>query len=105
MEEYYPRWKTSVDEANCAAMLRRQIGKGPPISFADADPGISLTQEDEADIYGCQVSSNGQDWQSGLLKGGPKNAEEKEAVWAALRLREQELPENPEDDEKDEKAK
>lgn len=99
--DYYVRWKKSVDEADCAAMLRRQIGKGPPSSYADADPSLVLTDEERADLYQCQVSNDGKEWISGMLGEGPKNPEEKEALWAQLRLREAELPENPADDEKE----
>ena len=101
MDNYFSRWKTSVDEANCAAQLRRQIGAGPPTTFADADNSFQLTDAEREKLFEAQVSGDGKEWKSGILAGAPKSAEEKEALWAQLRLREAELPENPEDDEKE----
>merc|ERR1711916_280887 len=102
MEGFFARWKKSVDEADCAAQLRRQIGKGPPCTFADVDETIVLEEDELALVFGAQISCGGKEWKSAILDGAPRNAEEKEELWAKLRLREAELPENNDNDNDEE---
>lgn len=101
IREHFARWKKSVAEANCAAMLRRLIQRGPPVSLADVDETIVLEETEKPFIYGCVVSKDGKEWVSGRLDGAPSTAEERDKMWAELKVREQELPEKPEDDEQD----
>ena len=37
---HYQRWKKGIEEADCAAALKRAIGKGPPRTIADAIEGL-----------------------------------------------------------------
>lgn len=101
LDEYFGRWKEQCDKADCAAMLRRMIAKGPPTTLADTDTALVLVLEEDEKLclFQCQVSVDGTEWSSGLLVGAPKNQAELDALWAQLRLREQELPEKPEQDE------
>ncbi len=99
IEEYFGRWKEQCDKADCAAMLRRMIAKGPPTTLVDADASLVLDDDERPGLFGCVVSNDRDTWTSGRLVGAPANQAELDQLWAQLRVREQELPEKPERDE------
>ena len=81
-------------------MLRRLIAKGPPTSLADADSSLALSEEETKEIFSCTVSVEAEKWKSGLLAGAPTSIEAREVLWQALRMRELELPEKEEEEQK-----
>lgn len=93
VSEFFQRWQQSVDEADCAAALRRLITQGPPMTFADIDRGLIFVP-DAMIIRGDEIFSR-----SASLDGAPKTEIEKHELWAKLRERENDLPEEPEEPE------
>jgi hypothetical protein len=48
-------------------------------------------------VYECLVSSNLNEWKTGLLNGAPTSVFARDELWNKLRLRELELPEKEEE--------
>jgi len=75
IENHYPRWRKSVDQADCAASLRRMISKPPPMTFADV---CGMTVANEVRLR-CGVETIG-----AKLKGSPEDESQRQKLWEEL---------------------
>lgn len=95
VSEFFERWQHSVDEADCASALRRLIAQGPPMTYADVDKSLHF-ESDARLVRGDGIFSR-----SAHLDGAPNSDQERDIMWNKLRERENELPENLEESEKE----
>lgn len=92
--QHFVRWKLKVDEVDCASALRRLIAKGPPMSFVEVDVSVATADTTPIALGATLVRGDLTDSRSSLLDGAPRTVEERDKLWAKLREREAELPEN-----------
>lgn len=78
---HYKRWAKSVKEADCAAALRRLIGKGPPMTLADAIEGIAQPMPPD---WG-EVKCDGHEAVSGKLVGSLETEADRLKYWDELK--------------------
>lgn len=82
INEHFLRWKKSVDEADCAAALKRLIEKGPPITFADVDITKLINFVGQFD---CVIQNNNGEKQSACLIGAPPTIQERDELWSQMK--------------------
>ena len=70
-EGHYKRWLEGVKKADCAAVMRRCIGKGTPMTLADAIDGLSQP----VGGFGEIVSHDGKLKETGKLNGSQDTEE------------------------------
>ena len=81
-ENHYGRWFKSIQDADCAAALRRLIGIGPPMTIADAIEGLTPSTPPCFGTIKCGNQSV-----SGKLKGSKETEEKRNAFWDKLKER------------------
>ncbi len=77
---YYSRWQKSIDEADCAASLRRILLQPPPMTFAD----VISSAEAQAEAISLRLCC-GDEVIDAHLVGAPRNESERQLVWEKLK--------------------
>lgn len=77
LENHYSRWRKSVDEADCAAALKRMISKPPPMTFADVCDGVNIGDNE---LLCC-----GDEKICAKLKGSPVDEMDRQRLWEELK--------------------
>ena len=80
---HYKRWFTGMKKADCAAMLRRIIKKGPPpMTIADCIDGLSQPVSPGYGVVTC-----GDVFESGKLLGSMVDEKARQTFWEELQQR------------------